>query len=192
MVMSHKPNRNLIFTLTCCMLLLLHVRLASAEGVEVKQVNTYLKGDVYYLDAQLQYVLTEKMLEALHKSVSLTFVLEIEVLRHRSYIWDTQVAGLEQRYRLDYLPLTQQYQVSNLNSGSVHNLPSLDVALSVLGAVLQLPLLDRELLSPGAIYTGRMRAQLDVEELPVPLRLLSYFADEWGLRSEWYSWSLQH
>jgi len=192
MVMLHKLNRNLIFTLTCCILLLMHVGPASAAGVEVKQVNTYLKGDVYYLDAQLQYVLTEKMLEALHKSVSLTFVLEIEVLRHRSYIWDTQVAGLEQRYRLDYLPLTQQYQVSNLNSGSVHNLPSLDVALSVLGAVLQLPLLDRELLSPDAIYTGRMRAQLDVEELPVPLRLLSYFADEWRLGSEWYSWSLQH
>lgn len=188
MVVNHAFYRYLLLAFV---LNVLPVGNAAAADVEVKQVNTYLKADVYYIDAQLQYVLTEKMLEALHKSVPLTFVLEIDVLRQRSYIWDTQVANLEQRYQLDYLPLTQQYQVSNLNSGSVHNLPSLEVALSVLGAVLELPLLDKELLSPDGIYTARMRAHLDVEELPVPLRLLSYFSDDWRLRSEWYTWSLQ-
>jgi hypothetical protein len=101
------------------------------------------------------------------------------------------VAELQQRYQLVYLPLTQQYQVRNLNSGALHNLPSLQVALSVLGTIVDLPLLDRELLADGNAYQARMRVELDIEELPLPLRLLSYFTDEWRLRSEWYEWSLQ-
>jgi hypothetical protein len=162
-----------------------------AAGVQINQVRTHLQNDVFYLDARLGYVLTEPMLEALHKSVPLTFVLNIEVFRQRSYIWDASVAELEQRYQLEYLPLTQQYQVRNLNSGALHNLPSLEVALSVLGTIVDLPLLDRELLADDETYQARMRVELDIEELPLPLRLLSYFTDEWRLRSEWYTWSLQ-
>ena len=162
-----------------------------AAGVQVQQAQTRLVNEVYYLDAQLDYVLTEPMLEAVHKSVPLTFVLYIEVFQQRNYLWDDVIADLEQRYQLVYLPLTQQYQVRNLNSGALHNLPSLQIALSVLGTVVDLPLLDKDLLASDTAYQTRLRVQLDIEELPVPLRLLSYFSDEWRLRSEWYSWSLQ-
>lgn len=185
-------NQYIFFMLMLWVVISLPVGSAMASGVQVKQVSTHLDDNVYYLDAQLEYVLTEQMLEALHKSVSLTFVLEIEVIHERKYLWDSIVARLEQRYQLDYLPLTQQYQVRNLNSGSLHNLPSLQIALSVLGAVLDLPLLDQELLASDEVYVARLRAQLDIEELPVPLRLLSYFADDWRLRSEWFAWSVQH
>jgi hypothetical protein len=162
-----------------------------AAGVQVQQAQTRLLGNVYYLDARLEYVLTEPMLEAVHKSVPLTFVLYIEVYQQRNYLWDNGIAKLEQRYQLVYQPLTQQYQVRNLNSGSLHNLPSLQIALSVLGTVVDLPLLDQELLAEDTVYQARLQVQLDIEELPVPLRLLSYFSDEWRLRSEWYSWPLQ-
>jgi hypothetical protein len=165
---------------------------ASAAGVKINHVKTHVQDDVYYLDANLGYALTERMLEALHKSVPLTFVLNIEVIKERSYIWDASVAKLEQRYQLEYLPLTQQYQVRNLNSGALHNLPSLEVALSVLGAIVDLPLLDKDLLVDDDTYQARLRVDLDIEELPLPLRLLSYFTDEWRLRSEWYTWLLQH
>ena len=162
-----------------------------AAGVQVQQAQTRLVDRVYYLDAQLEYVLTEPMLEAVHKSVPLTFVLSIEVYQQRDYLWNNVIADLEQRYQLVYLPLTQQYQVRNLNSGALHNLPSLQIALSVLGTIVDLPLLDQELLAPDIDYQTRLQVQLDIEELPVPLRLLSYFSDEWRLRSEWYSWPLQ-
>jgi len=173
------------------MVCLTAVSAVRAAGVEINQVRTHLQNDVFYLDARLGYVLTEPMLEALHKSVPLTFVLNMEVFRQRSYIWDASVAELEQRYQLEYLPLTQQYQVRNLNSGALHNLPSLEVALSVLGTIVDLPLLDRELLADDDNYQARMRVELDIEELPLPLRLLSYFTDDWRLRSEWYTWTLQ-
>jgi len=173
------------------LLLLLNASLALAAGVQVEQAQTRLLDEVYYLNARLEYELTEPMLEALHKSVPLTFVLHIEVFQQRDYLWDDGIAALDQRYQLVYLPLTQQYQVRNLNSGALHNLPSLQIALSVLGTVVDLPLLDQALLDTDETYQARLRAQLDIEELPVPLRLLSYFSGEWRLRSEWYSWPLQ-
>ena len=173
------------------LLLLFASHAVLAAGVRVEQAQTRLVDGVYSLDAQLEYVLTEPMLEAVHKSVPLTFVLSIEVYQHRDYLWNDVIADLEQRYQLVYLPLTQQYQVRNLNSGALHNLPSLQIALSVLGTIVDLPLLDQELLAQDTDYQARLRVQLDIEELPVPLRLLSYFSDEWRLRSEWYSWSLQ-
>jgi len=184
---SRRFCRQLLILIVC----LTAMAAVRAAGVQINQVRTHLQNDVFYLDARLDYVLTEPMLEALHKSVPLTFVLNIEVFRQRSYIWDVSVAELEQRYQLEYLPLTQQYQVRNLNSGALHNLPSLEVALSVLGTIVDLPLLDRELLADDESYQARMRVELDIEELPLPLRLLSYFTDEWRLRSEWYTWSLQ-
>lgn len=172
--------------------LLLSAAPLGAASVQVQHIQTRLLDKVYYLDAQLEYVLTEPMLEALHKSVPLTFVLNIEVFRTRNYWWNDAVTSLEQRYQLAYLPLTQQYQVRNLNSGAIYHLPALQIALSVLGTVVDLPLLDQDLLAVDQAYQARLRAQLDIEELPVPLRLLSYFSGEWRLRSEWYTWLLQH
>ena len=185
--LGRRPGKMVVLAL----LLLLGSSSLLAAGVQVQQAQTRLLDNVYYLDARLEYVLTEPMLEAVHKSVPLTFVLYIEVYQPRDYLWDDGIAELEQRYQLVYQPLTQQYQVRNLNSGSLHNLPSLQIALSVLGTVVDLPLLDQELLAAGSAYQARLRVQLDIEELPVPLRLLSYFSDEWRLRSEWYSWPLQ-
>lgn len=162
-----------------------------AGSIIVKDVSTYLDDKVHFLDARIEYKLTEPMYEALHKGVPLTFVLTIEVARPRDYLWDDSIAELEQRYQLEYQMLTQQYLVRNLNSGSLFSLPALDVALSVLGTVVALPLIDHQLLDESDDYEGYMRVQLDIEELPVPLRLLSYFSSEWRLRSEWFRWPLQ-
>lgn len=164
---------------------------AFAGSVKVQEVTTRLSDKVYSLDARLEYKLTGPMLEALHKSIPLTFVLSIEVLLPRTYWLDDIITKLEQRYQLSYLPLTQQYQVRNLNSGAVYHLPSLQIALAVLGTVIDLPLLDKSLLTEGDSYQTRLRVQLDIEELPLPLRLLSYLSDEWRIRSEWYKWPLQ-
>lgn len=158
--------------------------------VRIERAQTQLQAQVYTLDARLHYGLTEPMLEALHSSVPLTFVLHIEVYSQRDYWWDDTLLELEQHYELTYQPLTQHYLVKNLNSGAKYSLPALDVALAVLGTIVELPLIDTNLLPAGEIYQVRMQAQLDIERLPVPLRLLSYFSDLWRLRSEWYEWPL--
>jgi len=191
---KHPGKSSLRATLTTfafgCLLCLLSAVAISAEFM-ISDVNTTLRDKVYYLDARIEYALSDKALEALHKGVPITIMLDIEIDRNREYLWDESVTELEQRYQLEYHALSKQYIVHNLNSGSRHSFPSLNVALSVLGTIVDLPLLDKNLLEPGQQYTARMRAVLDINTLPVPLRLLAYLTSGWDLSSEWYTWSFQ-
>jgi hypothetical protein len=161
-----------------------------ANEFMIEHAETRLENSVYRLSTAIDYHLSSKVLEALNNGLPLTFVLEINVVRQRDYIWDENVASLEQRYELQYHALTKQYLVKNLNSGSVRGLPTLEVALSVLGTVIDLPILDKKLLQPDEHYLVNMRAALDIEALPVPVRALAYFSSDWRLDSDWYSWPL--
>ena len=42
---------------------------------------------------------------------------QIEILQRKNWLPDTTVASLSQRYQLKYHPLTEQFLVTNLNSG---------------------------------------------------------------------------
>ena len=186
--LSIKPV--LISLLIGCLLCMLSGIAESSEFV-IKDASPSLHNKVYYLSARIDYKLSDKVIEVLHKGVPITIMLEIEIIRARDYLWDEKVTGLEQRYVLEYHALTKQYIVYNLNSGARHSLPSLNVALSVLGTIVDLPILDKNLLEPDQQYTGRVRALLDIDALPVPLRLLAYLTSGWSLSSEWYLWSFQ-
>lgn len=164
---------------------------AAGSEFAVRAVDTYLKDEVYHLDADVSYSLSPDVLEALENGVPLNMHAEIEVYEHNRWWWDSEVAALEQRYRLQYHALTERYVVENLNSGAQQTHTSLSAALDTLGEVRGLPLLDRELLAPDERYWARMRVELDIEALPAPLRPLAYLSSQWRLGSEWYDWSLQ-
>lgn len=159
-------------------------------GIVIRGVHTELKDDVYYLDADIDYRFSKPALEALEKGVSLTVVLRIEILRSRKYLWSEKIAGLEQRYQLSFHALSQQYMLRNLNSGSTYTFPSLDAAMDALGTIVDLPIIDGNLLAQDESYSGRLFAELDVDQLPVPLRLQALISKDWQLNSEWYTWRL--
>ena len=64
-------------------------------------------------------------------------------------------------------------------------------ALEYIGNVYDLPLIDANLLDPQHTYMVRMRADLDVESLPTPVRLWAYLGSAWSLKGDWYRWPLQ-
>lgn len=166
-------------------------RTVYAASIVIEDAATEMRDEVYYLNARVSYTFDGELLDAVQKGLPLIVDLEIEILRHRDYMWDETVTHLEQRYELQFHALTRQYLLRNLNSGSQLALPSLDALESVLGAVVDLPILDANLLDPKEKYTGRLLARVDTDALPVPLRLLSYFSSDWRLSSEWFTWSLQ-
>lgn len=104
---------------------------------------------------------------------------------------DEKIAAIEQRYQLSYRALSRQYLIKNINTGVQSSFPTLQAALDTLGAVVNFPMLDGQLIDPGEAYTAQLRARLDIEELPVPMRVLAYIYPGWRLKSEWYSWSLR-
>lgn len=160
------------------------------ERLVVEHADTHLAEEVYVLNARISYHFNPDVLEALESGVPLTIRLDIEILRPREWLWDETFTTLKQRYQLQYHALTQQYLVKNLNSGIQYSFPTRQGGLEALGEIGDLPLLDKRLLDPGTPYTARLRADLEAESLPGPLRLLAYLSPQWRVQSEWYTWPL--
>jgi Domain of unknown function (DUF4390) len=189
--LPYRSSGSVIIACICGCLLLVTSTVAHAAEFVIMKASSTLHDKVYYLNARIDYTLSDKVIDALQKGVPIQLKLEIEISRVRDYLWDETVIDLKQRYQLEYHSLTKQYIVQNINSGSVHNFPSLNVALSVLGTIVDLPIVDKNLLETGQQYNARLRTELDIDKLPVPLRLLAYLTSGWSLDSEWFLWSFQ-
>ena len=163
-----------------------------AAGFHVRHVETRIVDEVYMLDARLDLKLSDAALEALHNGVPLSIVIEIRVLRARPYWLDEQIARLTQRYRLDHHALSGRYLLVNVNTGASQAYDSLPDALLALGTIDDYPLIDQGLLDTREAYKGTLRAKLDIEKLPAPMRPLAYLSSQWRLSSNRYRWSLQH
>jgi len=194
----NKPGRLRLLCMSVLAILCLAVQPGAAqEGVdragyfEVRSASSQLVSGVHTLDARLQLVLSSEALDALSSGVALTIELQLEVIRVRRFYLDDEEAGLALRYELEYRPLSQRYIVRNLNSGDQDSFATLYSALNSLGRVQGLPVIDDALLEPDRAYRIRLRAMLNTQQYPAPLRLLFFWRDQWQLQSEWFEWSLE-
>ena len=146
---------------------------------------------MYLLDANIDYQFSSSTLEALRNGVPLIVLLDIKVDQERSWWLNKSIAELQQGYLLLYHALTEKYIVNNLNSGAQDNYDQLSTALTALGKVKDLPILDAQLATKGHRYIVHLRTHLDLESLPAPMRPLAYISSSWRLESDWYEWPLQ-
>ena len=158
---------------------------------EVRSASTQLFAGVHILDARLQLVQSSEALNALNSGVPLTIELQMQVIRVRRFYIDAIDAELAVRFELEYRPLSQRYIVRNLNSGDQDTFATLYSALNNLGRVQGFPVIDEALLTPNKVYRVRLRALLNTQQYPAPLRLLFFWRDQWQLKSEWFEWLLE-
>lgn len=164
--------------------------MAHADGFEVRTAGTYLKGDHYQLTARIDYNFSTEMLDALDNGVPLTLHLEIEVQRVRSWWADQTLTRLERRYQLTYHAFSSQYLLRDLLSAELSIHPTLNQALTALGSLDDLPLVNAAAVAPDEKYQVQLRTSLDIEALPAPLRPVAYITPGWRKSSEWYTCSL--
>ena len=176
------------FTLS---LLFFLVTPASAQGFKIRSVETRLVNKVYQLNADVEYSLSNNVLEALKNGVPLVILLEIKVEKERNWWLNKSVGELKQGYLLLFHALSDKYIVNNLNSGAQYDFADVEEALASLSHVEGLPILDAKLVEPAARYKVLLRTYLDLESLPAPVRPLAYLSAPWRLESDWYQWPLQ-
>ncbi len=158
---------------------------------EVRSAGTTLTEGVHLLESRLQLVLSTEALEALNSGVPLTIELQMQFIRQRRFYMDALDAELAVRFELEYGPVTQRYIVRNLNSGDQDDFATLYSALNSLGRISALPVIDDSLLEPNRGYRVRVRAMLQTQQYPAPLRLLFFWRSQWQLQSDWYEWTLE-
>jgi len=194
----NKPSKRAVFFTGFVVLVALLMQpglaqdeLERAGYFEVRSATTRQAGGVHTLDARLQLVLSSEALDALSSGVPLVIELQLELIRARRFWWDDAEADLAVRHELEYRPLSQRYIVRNINSGDQDSFATLYSALNNLGRIQGLPVIDDALLQPGEDYRVRLRAMLQTQQYPAPLRLLLFWRDEWQLKSEWFEWLLE-
>jgi hypothetical protein len=158
---------------------------------EVRSASTQSVNGVLTLDARLQLVLSSEALAALESGVTLRIELQMQLIRSRRMLIDSVDAELIVRYELEYRPLSQRYILNNLNSGDQDSFATLYSALNSLGRLQGLPVIDDELLIADRSYRLRLRAMLNTQQYPAPLRLLFFWRGQWQLQSEWFVWLLE-
>jgi len=163
---------------------------AAAWDIDVRTASMGLIDGHWQLTARIDYRLTSKALEALDSGVALTFRMEVKVDRVRNWLPNAGVVDEYREWQLSYEPLTERYIVSYPDGREPTSHGTLFGALNALGWVQGLPVAEADAFQPGETYAVAVRAVLDQQRLPGPLRLLTFWDRGLSLESDWYEWRM--
>jgi hypothetical protein len=162
-----------------------------ASAFTIEDASASVREGYYLLDARVIYDFSDAALEALGHGVPLVVELQVEVRREGAWLWEPDVADVRLRAQIRYSPLSANYQTTNLDNGAQRTFATRDAAVAALGEVRQLPILPEGALTPGTAYLIGLRASLDIEALPLPMRPRAYLSSDWALAGEWSRWRLR-
>ncbi len=169
---------------------------AQADGLdgrfEVRSADLGLTDGVYHLNARLELPITPAVKQGLADGVPLSLQLELSIERSRRLLPNANVAELVQRYQLQYNAVSARYVLRNVNSGEQETFATVEDALARMSQVKDVPVLDKSFIENGPRYEANVRAKIDYGAVPLTVRILMFWVDDWHRESEWYTWTLQN
>jgi hypothetical protein len=172
------------------LVLCLPLPLRAGDEFVVKEVRTRLDQGVYVLDADIEFGFSPEALEALDNGVPLTVELRFQVRSADAWIWEDSATDLRLRYAVRYKPLSGRYEVYRLPGDRGRSFVSREAAIAALGEIRGIQIVSKDRLEPDIAYLVYIKVELDIEELPLPLRPMAYLRPAWKLRSSWTEWPL--
>lgn len=166
--------------------------LPAAADFKVTDVQPRFDNGALVLNGSIDLALTTKVEEALSKGIQLDVVIDVRLYRLRWFVWHQGAGSWTIRRRIGYHALSGQYLVSTVEESTdvKESHSSMQEALRALGALTDLRLTLPDATSPGSEYSVEVRANLDIEALPSPLRPVAYTSLAWRLNSGWSLWKL--
>ncbi|MDA0824632.1 MAG: DUF4390 domain-containing protein [Proteobacteria bacterium] len=161
----------------------------AAGTAAVISANSDVVNNMLVVSAELDFVFSEDAMEALRSGIALFIDVDFRIKRQRRFIWDTKVVHLSRRSRIERHALTDRYVVTDMATDErrIHN--SLDEAIADLEKIREIPLSNETNFDPACDYRIGVRARLDLESLPGPIRPMAYISPSWRMSSGWYQWT---
>lgn len=160
---------------------------ARAGDASISYAEIVLSEEGYVLNADFNFDLNPKLLNALTHGVALHFVTELRVERPRWYWFDKSVVLRRLEYRLTYHAMTRSYR---LNIGSLHrNFDTLADAVHTIGHIRNLYVASPGMFSKKDRYEISLRLFHNTTLLPKPFQLSALANGEWELDTGWTKWS---
>ena len=167
------------------------VPLAARADFKIEEANARLEQGTIWVDVAIDFSMSDEALEALDNGVPLTVVVETSVREEDAWFWQRDLVSREVRYVLRYHPLAGLYSVNDAESGIQERFATREAALETLGEIRNLDVVLFDALDDSVNYEMGVRAYLDIESLPLPLRPLAYISPSWYLGTGWSRWRLR-
>ena len=133
----------------------------------------------------------EEVIEALEHGVALTIDVIILIKQKRKWLWDKTINKDILTYKLEYHPLSKHYLVTDMTAGNRTQLQSLTNSLQLMGNINNHILIKYDKLENNTSYMGFIKAKLNIEDLPAPLRPIAIISTKWRLESAWHKWLIK-
>lgn len=175
------------FVVVFAMIILLLPCQVAAKSQPFAELNVELDQNEVslLLRGELAFSFSKAALEALANGLPLAVNTEVVIKPASKWYWQKSLISHSYKLEIQYHALSQQYLVKSFISDYPRVFLTQLAALGALGRVDELLLIDLALLDPDEQYEISIRATLDSESLPVPLRPLIYLSSEWRMRSDW-------
>lgn len=183
----------LLFTISLTMIMYAFISesvQAKTSAIEVNYLNVIKLNDELRLDAEIVYELNSEVREALINGIPMVFQVEVQIVSLQNWLWDKVITTTVKTHMLKYHVLSKQYVLENLESGESVSFPDLESVLTKQGNVSAMYIAEVDYLKEQESYVVQLRSRLLSSELPLPLRMKSYFSPKWRLDSGWYQWPL--
>ena len=135
----------------------------------------------------LDLLLSPDVEQALHQGIALRFNVQLRSARHYRF-WALLMDQQTHTWTINYLPLSRQYRLTSPTGQQ-----RLYTRWRHLNAALkeqQHFVFDLDSTQANFDYQVQLRAALDLQSLPAPLRLPALFSAQWRLASGWNTWLL--
>ena len=172
-------------------LLISSVSLAQkTPAFEVKTASITMQDTLLILDSTLEVNLPDYINKALDQGFAMPLMFEVEVRVYSKYWWDEKLLSLKQQYKLHYLPMLSSYVIHDLNANQRTYFNSRQAAVEYFKVIYAYPMFDISNINQSDNVYMRLRAGIDVDELPLPLKSSSLWDNNWALRSDWFEWKI--
>lgn len=142
--------------------------------------------------ADMDLDLSSEVETALTKGIPMDILIAFSMYRQRRFMWDKKIGEWTLRARLQYHALSDLYLVTLQGSGDPKTFTTQRAGLKYIGTLSRVSFpLPSEGKQKDRRYWLGLRARLDIESLPAPLRPLAYTSSAWRLDSKWTRWTIQ-
>ncbi len=174
-------RRLLLVSLSCAWLFA--ASCARAGEIEVRDASLRAADEGVVLNADFDFDLSARQLEAVSNGVPLYFVIEFDLTRKRWYWFAENTVSRRMQVRLSYHALSRHYRLS---TGVVQqSFTSLEEALAVLRKVRNWLVIERNVPLGDYSYEAAVRMRLDISLLPKPFQVNAIATSDWRLESSW-------
>jgi hypothetical protein len=156
----------------------------------VKTASFTVQDSLLLLDSTIEIDLPKYINRAIDQGFAVPFMFEVEVLEYSQYWFDKKLLSFKQQYQLHYLPMLSSYAIFDVNATERLYFNSRQLVVRYLKEVYAYPMFDFSNINQSKLAYVRMRAGIDVDELPLPLKSSSLWDNNWELQSDWFEWTI--